>query len=176
MSRVRFTLAQLMAVVIFIGFGFAALRSATVHWSSAVFTLTVAVLLAGVLAAMARRGRARIIWAGFALFGWVYLGTAFGPWAAGNGVAAPPYVTRWALDYWDARLWISAPGQPTRIDTSSPGEMLYPRPGWATSPFAFQPDSLHFRRIGHCFAAIIFGCLGATVGRILAVKDGQPNP
>ena len=99
MTRLRFTLAQLMAAVIFIGLGFAALRSASLLWASAVFTLTVAVLSAAILGAMARRGRARMTWAGFALFGWVYLGTTFGPWADGNGVTAPPYVTRWVLDY-----------------------------------------------------------------------------
>jgi hypothetical protein len=105
MTRYRFTLAQLMAIVLFTGFGFAALRSASVLWASAVFTLTVAVLSVAVLGAMARRGGARMTWAGFALFGWVYLGTTFGPWAAVHGVTAPPYATRWPLDYWDAQLF-----------------------------------------------------------------------
>src|SRR5262249_4779035 len=73
MSRLRFTIAQAMALVLLAGIGFAALRSASVLWASAVFTLTVTVLSAALLAAMARRGRARMTWAGFALFGWIYL-------------------------------------------------------------------------------------------------------
>jgi hypothetical protein len=176
MSRLRFTLAQLMGVVIFIGFGFAAMRSATVLWSSMVFTLTVAVLTAAILGAMARRGRARMIWAGFALFGWIYLSTTFWPWAAGNGVTAPPYVTRWALDYSDAKLWAQTGA--VRVETAHPGEMLYPRvaPGFSPQSFPIAPDSLHFRRIGHCFAAILFGFVGAVVGRLMAVKDERPNP
>jgi hypothetical protein len=32
MTRYRFTLAQLMAIVLFIGLGFAALRSGAVRW------------------------------------------------------------------------------------------------------------------------------------------------
>lgn len=51
MNRFRFTLAQLMAIVLFIGFGFAALRNANALWTSATFSLailTVSVALAGV--------------------------------------------------------------------------------------------------------------------------------
>jgi hypothetical protein len=126
MTRLRFSLAQLMAAVIFIGLGFAALRSASRLGASAVFTLTVAVLSAAILGAMARRGRPRMTWAGFALFGWIYLGTIFGPWADGNGVTAPPYVTRWVLDYTAARL-----RDPNLRDTGVAGEVLFsPEPTW----------------------------------------------
>jgi hypothetical protein len=168
MTRYRFTLAQLMAIVLFIGFGFAALRLATVLWASAIFTLTVVILLVAVLGAMARQGRARMTWAGFALFGWVYLGTTFGPWAAVHGVAAPPYATRWPLDYWDVKLW-SGRG---RVDTAPVGEMLFPRfpPAWPGR------DAFQARRIGHCFAAILFGLVGAVSGRFLASRYEHSNP
>ena len=130
MTRLRFTIAQFMAGVIFIGLGFAALRSATLLWASVVFTITVAVLSAAILGAMGRRGRTRMTWAGFAVFGWIYLATAFGPWASGNGLAAPPYLTRWPLDYWDARLsalssrTANAPVPILWMDTGPPGEIL----------------------------------------------------
>jgi hypothetical protein len=166
MSRLRFTLAQLMAAVIFIGLGFAALRSASPLWASAVFTVTLAVLSAAVLGAMARRGRARMTWAGFALFGWIYLGTTFGPWASVNGVMAPPYVTRWVLDYWDAKR-----GPVGQMDLW-PGEVLFsPFPPAALTP----PGSVQFRRVGHCLAAILFGLVGAVLGRLTAAEDGRPN-
>jgi hypothetical protein len=185
MTRLRFTLAQLMAAVIFIGLGFAALRSASLLWASAVFTLTVAVLSAAILGAMARRGRARMTWAGFALFGWIYFGTTFGPWADGNGVKAPPYMTRWVLDYTAVRLlntnW--------RVDSGMSGEVLFlPFPtrgigggmgGGVPGPPAAVPlvphDAFHFRRIGHCLMAILFGLVGAVMGRLIAAKDDQPN-
>jgi hypothetical protein len=68
-TRLRFTLAQSMAVVLFIGFGFAALRNADALWASAAFSLailTVSVALAG---ACSRREAARMPWAGFAVAG-----------------------------------------------------------------------------------------------------------
>jgi CHAT domain-containing protein/tetratricopeptide (TPR) repeat protein len=49
-----------MAIVLLVGLGFAALRSNSVLWTSAVFMLTVTVLLAVILGAMALRGRAEI--------------------------------------------------------------------------------------------------------------------
>ncbi len=179
MTRLRFTLAQLMATVFFIGLGFAAIRSASLLWASAVFTLTVAVLSAAILGAMARRGRARMTWAGFALFGWIYLGTTFGPWATVNGVTAPPYVTRWGLDYWDSKLWSVG-----RMDTGSPGEELFPRftmkgmgggmgGGLVPGPLVSPPDAFQFRRIGHCLAAIMFGLIGMVLGRLTAAEDGR---
>jgi hypothetical protein len=126
-------------------------------------------------------------WAGFALFGWVYLGTTFGPWADVNGVKAPPYVTRWGLDYWDSKLW-----SVHRADTGPPGEVLFsrftpvlpplpgPPPG---SPMAMPPrpalvltpDAFQFRRIGHCLAAILFGLVGVVLGRLIATEDDRPN-
>jgi hypothetical protein len=167
MTRYRFTLAQLMAIVLFIGFGFAALRSASVLWASAIFTLTVAVLSVAVLEAMARRARARMTWAGFALFRWVYLGTTFGPWAAVHGVTAPPYATRWPLDCWDAKQWSGG-----RMDTAPAGEGLFSQ----FPPFLTGPDAFQARRIGHCLAALLFGSVGAVSGRLLAPRDEQPNP
>jgi hypothetical protein len=190
-----------MVIVLFVGFGFAALRSGSALWASAVFTLTVAALSAAVLGVMARRGRARMTWAGFALFAWVYFGTTFGPWADRNGVTAPPYLTKWLLDFPQTRTSLG----PWR-DTAPSGEELFlppPRglggglpPGaWygappvgssknARSPVpprgftytAALPDRHQFRRIGHCLAAILFDLMGAGLGRLFAMREEPPNP
>jgi hypothetical protein len=187
MTRLRFSLAQSMAVVLLIAVGLAAMHLASVLWSSVVFTLTVAVLSAAILGAMACRGRARMTWAGFAVFGWVYLGTTFGPCAEANGVTAPPHVTRWALDYWDSKLW-----SVHRVETHVSGEVLFsrftpdpPPPAVASggrvpvvpaaAPLVLSPDAFQFRRIGHCLAAILFGVAGAVLGRLFAAKDDRPN-
>jgi hypothetical protein len=72
MNRLRFTLAQLMAIVLYCGFGFAALRNANAFWASATFSLaiiTVSVALAGAYA----RKEGRTSWAGFATAGGVRL-------------------------------------------------------------------------------------------------------
>ena len=69
MSRLRFTLAQLMAVVLLIGFGFAALRNANGLWASATFSLAILTVSVAVAGACSRQGRARTPWAGFAVAG-----------------------------------------------------------------------------------------------------------
>ena len=69
MTRLRFTLAQLMAVVLFIGFGFAALRNANGLWASATFSLAILTVSVAVAGACSRQGRARMPWAGFAVAG-----------------------------------------------------------------------------------------------------------
>jgi hypothetical protein len=73
MRRLRFTIAQLIAIVIVIGFGFAALRNANAVWASATFSLailTVSVALAG---ACSQKMRARMPWLGFGTAGGLYL-------------------------------------------------------------------------------------------------------
>jgi hypothetical protein len=69
MNRLRFTLAQLMLLVLIIGFGFAALQNANALWASVTFgvaVVSVAVALAG---ACSRTPAARMPWAAFAAAG-----------------------------------------------------------------------------------------------------------
>jgi hypothetical protein len=49
MTRLRFSIAQLMGIVLYLGFGFAALRNADEFWASASYTLAI-ILIAGSLA------------------------------------------------------------------------------------------------------------------------------
>jgi hypothetical protein len=142
----------------------------------------VATLLAAILGAVARRGRARLTWAGFALFGWFYFGTTFGPWAYGNGVTPPPpYMTKWLFDYGVARL-----SSISWMDTGPPGELLIdplavrgggsgyvssvPTPPMASVWFR---DAFQLRRIGNCLAAIVFGLVGSALGYFLAPRDDR---
>jgi hypothetical protein len=46
MTRLRFNLAQLMAVVFCLGFGFAALRSADDFWASVTYTVAIIMIAA----------------------------------------------------------------------------------------------------------------------------------
>jgi hypothetical protein len=41
MTRPRLTIAQSMAIVLFLGFGFAALRNADAFWASVTFSLAI---------------------------------------------------------------------------------------------------------------------------------------
>src|SRR4051794_22386192 len=73
MSRFRITLAQLMALVLFFGFGFTALRNADTFWASATYTLAITLIAASLVGAIVRIGEARSAWIGFAAFGSTYL-------------------------------------------------------------------------------------------------------
>jgi hypothetical protein len=73
MRRIRFHLGTLVLLVLVVGVAFAALRESSPIWESAVFTLTVGVLLFSTLLAIHRTRRRRAFWLGFALFGASYL-------------------------------------------------------------------------------------------------------
>src|SRR5262245_19582567 len=79
MGSLRFSLASLVGVVAALAFGLAALRSANQLWASAVFSLTLVLLLAAVLGVSFGHGPGRVYWGGFAIFGWAYLALALGP-------------------------------------------------------------------------------------------------
>jgi hypothetical protein len=65
MTRLRFTLAQLLAILLYLGFGFAALRNADEFWASAAYTLAIILIAAALVGALARKGGARTTWIGF---------------------------------------------------------------------------------------------------------------
>src|SRR5437868_3875327 len=104
MTNLRFTLAQLMAIMLYLGFGFAARRNADDYWASATFTVAIISISAALVGAIARKGRARMTWAGFAVFGWAYVVTGllaprmvrtpFG----GKNYGMPALLTEWAFD------------------------------------------------------------------------------
>jgi hypothetical protein len=160
MARLRFALAQLIAAVLFIGFGFAALRNADEFWSSATSTLAIVSISAALAGAIVRKGRSRTAWIGFAVFGWTYLLV---------GLLSPRD--------------ISFPrGGPAQEPIPSPLPLIEcglhclktyinPNPsGWQHYVNAY------YLNISHSLAVILFGLVGAVLGRLLAVKDERPNP
>ena len=98
MRRIRFTIASLLVVVLFIGVGFAALRESNDLWDSGVFTLTLGVLLISILLAVHRTESRRAFWLGFALFGWIYLGLSLVPSIESR------LITTKALAYLDSKV------------------------------------------------------------------------
>ena len=61
-----------MTFILLVGLGFAALRNANQFWANATYTLAFISILVALLCAFARKGKARMTWAGFAVFGWAY--------------------------------------------------------------------------------------------------------
>jgi hypothetical protein len=168
--RVRVTILVLMVIIGLVAVGLAALRNASTLWASSLFTLTVALSSAAILGSIACRGRARMTWAGFAVFGWVYLGIAFGAASASNGCTPPPLLTKALLDLIQHDAF---GGVIQAIDTGSPGEGFDP----TMQPAAgMVVDLVHVRRIGHTLGAILFGLTGSALGRIFTAKDDRSGP
>jgi hypothetical protein len=151
MTRPRITIATLMALVLTIGFGFAALRNANDFWASATFNVAIIMILGASLAALARKGAARMTWAGFAAFGWAYLLLSVLPPRAVGFFGFGPI--RW----------------PDLLINSAMSYLypyLEPRSGFG---------EVH-DQVTHSLQLILFGLVGAVVGRLVAVKDDRPSP
>jgi hypothetical protein len=89
-SRIRYTIAQLMAVVIFIAFGFGALRNANEYWASASFGLAIVAVSVGLAGACSRKEGARMPWAAFGIAGGLSLWTWVSATAANGPAGKPP--------------------------------------------------------------------------------------
>ncbi len=79
MRRIRFTIANLLVVVLFVSVGFAALRESSDLWDIGLFSLTLGVLLISILLAVHRTESRRAFWLGFAIFGSAYLALSLVP-------------------------------------------------------------------------------------------------
>ncbi len=79
MRRIRFTIAGLLVLILFVAVGFAGLREANEWWDSGLLSATLGILLISSLLAAHRRESQRAFWLGFALFGSSYLGLSLVP-------------------------------------------------------------------------------------------------
>jgi len=79
MRRLRFSIANLLLVVLCSAVGFAVLRESSDLWESGLFTLTLGALLISMLLAVHRSESRRAFWFGFAVFGWTYLALSLVP-------------------------------------------------------------------------------------------------
>ncbi|MHC5542062.1 hypothetical protein ACYOEI_27900 [Singulisphaera rosea] len=179
-----------MVVVLLLAIGFAGLRTASALWASALFTFTLTLFTAALLGVATSRGRSRMTFLGFSIFGWAYLLTTFWLWPVPNGVTAPPFLTKALLDA--VQPSSNTPTVMT-IDRGPAGEMSTEPPPMVpttvpgtrnvvtTAPYTGRVVNLHhYRRIGHILAAILFGLLGSLLGRTFyalgEASDGQhPN-
>jgi hypothetical protein len=144
-----------MVIVLYLGFGFAALRNADEFWASAAYTLAIILIAGALVGALARRGRSRTPWVGFALFGWTYLvifhlpawpvsGVGFGP------IPRPLLLVEWGTAYLQPFIMPLPPAYP--------GRFLVP-----------------YEQVSQSLGIVLFGLIGAVMGRLVAVKDDNSN-
>jgi hypothetical protein len=196
MTRLRFNIGTLLAVVVFLAVAFAALREATAFWDSGVFTLTAAMLLASVLLSVHRTGKGRAFWVGFALFGWIYLAASLIPWVE------PRLLTTRVLEFLDSRipgrtvtfsvtLTTNNSGAPSNlveeVTTSTNGRDLIKTMNGTISLSTLTGKALagpfgsseNFVRIGHSLLALVVALCGGHFSHRLSLKapgiDGTLN-
>src|SRR4051812_2576781 len=102
----RFSLAGGMAAIGLFAVGSAALTHPSELWASTIFTLAVVLFCWAGVAAMIRR---RPFWAGFAVFGGVYLILSLGMFGAKGMVMTPfppppPLITTRLMDYVEGKV------------------------------------------------------------------------
>jgi WD40 repeat protein len=195
MRRIRFNIASLLVVVLVLGVGFAALRESSDLWDSALFTLTLGMLLVAILLAIHRAESRRAFWTGFALFGSGYLALSLV-----QSIESRLATTK-ALTYLDSKvpgrtqtffkIQFTATGSGTsgsqvqavafspqgnQIATSSLGTVrLWDATtgrllgGWAGT-------TENFVRIGHSLLALLVGWLGGLLSRRLWRGSRPPEP
>jgi hypothetical protein len=151
MNRLRLTIANLMFVVLYVGLGFDALRNADEFWASATFTLAILAVSAAVVVAVARKGRARLTWLGFAVFG-----------------GASLLIWLWTSETIDH----SMNGPPAPVMTWGLRSLM---PYFNQAPFG-STTWLRYLQICHSLEVILVGFVGAILGRFVAVEDERPDP
>jgi len=188
MRKLRFNIASLLAVILVLGVGFAALRESSDLWESGLFSLTVGSLLISILLAVHRTESRRAFWIGLALFGWIYLGLTLMPSIQSR------LITTKALTYLDSKV----PGRSSTVTirfsrTGSPspnnqvqnlvfaadGSLLFSSSAslrvWdeATGKLlgGWTGTTENFVRIGHSLLALIAALMGGQLSRHLHASN-----
>jgi hypothetical protein len=180
--RVRVSIAGLMALVLFVAVGVAALREASEVWSGALFALTVAAMAFAGLRAAYREGARRAFWAGFAVFGSIYLALAFAPGAESR----PALVSQRFLTWLHSKVGRDSPttatitltrgftfldgsgtviGNADHLAMSSTPVTVTTSTAPATWVWPTTTDPMTFARVGHCLLAVVVAMLGGVVAR-----------
>jgi hypothetical protein len=185
MRRFRFSIASLLALVVFVAIGLAALQAASDAWDGGVFALALLTLLTSTLLAVHRRGRDRAFWIGFTLFGSAYLVASLVP-----NIEARLPSTR-GLAYLDSKLsdrvvsvtwgYVSTGGSTTSgnvpptftflVDGTTPAANI--PPAWkpwnivGSPPTGSSRSMENFVRIGHSLLAFVMALVGGHLSQFL---------
>jgi hypothetical protein len=172
----RFTIGNLMAVVLLIAVGFAALRNPlSTVLASVVFTLAVVVLLTATLGSVLNHKGS---WIGFALFGWGSLLLAFGPCQPSEATPIPTPLTTMIFKELSTRIYgspqisdfqVVAYDKPEAVRMVR-NEMSADNTGMKTKgyivPYAFL-------QTGNSLFSLLAACVGCVIGRVLSAQDDR---
>jgi hypothetical protein len=195
MARFRFSIASLLAVVLVLAVGFAAMREATEVWSSSIFTLTLGALLCSVLLAIHRAAARRAFWVGFALFGWGYLVLSLVPSVESRLLTAKGLafldskvpgrspvmysirLTGPALGSFNTQIQaVAFSPSGNQVAASSPGLVRVWNAATGKLLQGWSGTTENFVNIGHSLIALLAGCVGGVLSRLLRRSLSSPEP
>ena len=175
----RLSLRSSMLMVFLFALTITCLRYPTALTASLLYTVTLLVMLTGVLGAVVSLGRRRSGWFGLALFGTTYLAIAFSPyaWLNNDGLRPPPLSTlavRSALpvglvnSYWSSRV-STISSQNSILPASASSMSIGP-----AGPI-FQARDAPGEQVLHCLASLFFASLGFGLGHLMS-SQAHPLP
>ncbi len=172
MSRLRFPIVAMMAVVVLVAIACAALRELSDHWTNLMFTLAVAVATAATLGAFVRDQPERRLWFAAALSTWLYLLLAFGPWFSSE---VRPHLLSSSLLDWAHSLTQATPPLSVEqkgkamlwVQIRPDGYLVFSR----DTRNSLDDDALrlqmNYERVGHSLVAISCGLAGAAFASLI---------
>ncbi len=191
MNRFHFSVRGLLVFVAYVAVGCAAFFNASPLWASACFTVASILLLAAIVGAICRRGRAQAFWLGFAVVGHGYAllaGTGAGfdtPISLMTGLLNTDreghrLVTTRLLDWTYEKLYPAAAVgtgvgfmSVDDIGFSTPEPLDYPEPDVAAPDY---PSYETFSCIGESLWTMLFACFGGLLGRYFHAKQSSAKP
>ncbi len=145
MNRLRVTLAQLMLIVLYFGFGLAALRNANGLWASATFSVAIVSVSIALAVAVVRKDRCPISWAGFATAGGARL-----------------------------VIWLVTPGTVGSLN-GPPRPLLHQLQSSINPLASGGTAYIAYTHVCNSLDVIILGLLAAVIGQFIAAGDNQPS-
>lgn len=164
---VRFSLATLLVLMLFVAIGCAALVNANDTWRQAIVTLTVITLTVSTLVAVVRRDKFGLTARGFAVAGWIYLILALVPAVGLRNELLTDKALVWLVGRIHGQR---APEQtwPGELEFSSEGTLIgLVNISTVQTWEANTAQRNDFYIIGHALWAIVLACLGGIVARLV---------
>lgn len=166
MKPFRVTIAAFLGIIAVASVGLMAMREGKPVWASVTFCLTLAFLLVASLVAIVGPGERRPGATGFALFGWIYLATVFGPWGK---LEIPPMPQEWLAGELVLRVYPNALAKEVRTGATWTSTTISP----PTSPW--NEALISFHQAAHSLGALLFAALGLVAARWIARSRPLPH-
>jgi hypothetical protein len=167
--RLRYTLRQLLGLVVLVALALPALVYPSLWWAAAWLSGCLLMLSVSLLGMINRNADRRAFWIGFALFGWAYLTMLYAPVLDRH--VGHRLITTKVLAYRQLHLPRAA-GEAQCFQTS-PVEIALQPTAWISYTVSTETGTFpipvsqwdFFQQVGHSLFALLLACFGGFVSR-----------